>query len=221
MQAINKVVTTSLFWETLGELRGTSRYEKIRSDIRDLVKKKSESRMPINSRDKIFNEKRLHQLQGIWHCSISRNPDVVLFYDMDGDALTLGMLGRHDDFPAGSHNVSRSIGVGSRIRNAIAEGHEPSPLWSGIKWQKPTDLIDNPEVEELSMTALQNLADALYMESQDAPMFKRLNGIDLLEADETEIGAWLDDVERAHTRVLEVMRRPLMSPDVKLLANGI
>jgi mRNA-degrading endonuclease YafQ of YafQ-DinJ toxin-antitoxin module len=214
MQTINKVVTTSLYWKTLGELRGTPRYEKIRSEIRELVQKKAESRMPVNARDKVFNDRRLATLSGIWHCSISRNPDVVLFYEMNGDTLTLGMLGKHDDFPSGGQNFARANGVGSRIRNSIEQGHVPTPQWESVRWSRPSDLLNNAEVHELSVAALQQLSETLYIEAQDAPLFARLHGHDILEADEGAIEAWLTEVEAANDHIMAVMQKPLASPDV-------
>ncbi|TLX16343.1 hypothetical protein [Rhizobium sp. MHM7A] len=221
MKAISKVVTTSLYWKTLGELRGTPRYEKIRSDIRELVQKKAESRMPVNARDKVFNDKRLASLSGIWHCSISRNPDVVLFYSMEGDTLTLGMLGKHDDFPSGGQNFARANGVGSRIRNSIEQGHVPTPEWEGVRWSRPSDLLNNAEVHELSVAALQEISEALYREAQDAPLYERLHGHDILEANEAEIEAWLNEVEAANDHILSVMRKPLVSLDVTLAGPAI
>lgn len=216
MNSINRVVTTSLYWKTLGELRGTPRYDKIRADIRELVQKKAESRMPVNPRDKVFNDKRLAALSGIWHCSISRNPDVVLFYSMEGDTLTLGMLGKHDDFPSGGQNFARANGVGSRIRNSIEQGHVPTPEWESVRWSRPSDLMNNAEVYELSVAALQEISEALYRETQDAPLYERLHGRDIMEADEAEIDAWLNEVEEANNHILAVMRRPLISPDVAI-----
>lgn len=214
MQPIRKVVTTSLYWETLGALRGTPRYDKLREQIADLVRRKSDNRGPVNGRDQMFNAKGIPALYGLWHCSISRNPDVVLFYAMEGDTITLGMLGDHNDYPTGStKNPARYQGVGTRIRNAIAAGHVSTPNWTDIKWSRPADLVANPEVEELSVSALYELLEVLERETHDAPIFERVHGKDIMETDGDSMDAWLDEVSKAHSHVATLMRKPKYSPE--------
>jgi mRNA-degrading endonuclease YafQ of YafQ-DinJ toxin-antitoxin module len=209
MKPITKVITTSLYWETLGELRNTPRYEKVRESINNLVRMKAERRGPVNGRDQMFAVKSLPALYGLWHCAISRSPDVVLFYAVNDDTLTLGMLGTHDDFPNHrSTNTSRLNGVGTRIRNSMAEGHVPSPRWTDLKWSRPGDLIEHPEVEELSSSALTELLEVLEREATDAPLFERLHGRPILDCDEPTIDAWLSEVEKAHGHVCELVMRP-------------
>jgi mRNA-degrading endonuclease YafQ of YafQ-DinJ toxin-antitoxin module len=214
MKGISKVVTTSLYWETLGELRGTPRYDKLREAINNLVLQKAERRGPINGRDHLFATKSIPALYGLWHCSISRNPDVVLFYAIKDDTITLGMLGNHDDFPNhGSRNLSRYNSVGTRIWNSIEDGHVPSPKWADLKWSRPADLIAHPEIEELSVSALSDLLGVLERETEDAPLFSRLHGRDILDCDEPTIYSWLEEVDKAHNHVCDLMVRPRYSLD--------
>lgn len=214
MQPIRKVVTTSLYWQTLGELRGTPRYEKLREQINYLVRMKSQHRGPVNGRDQMFATKSIPALYGLWHCAISRNPDVVLFYGVEGETLTLGMLGDHNDYPTGAtKNMSRYNSVGQRIWNSIAEGHVSSPNWTDVKWSRPGDLVGHPEVEELSVSALGDLLQVLEREAQDAPLFSRLHGRDILDCDGETIDAWLSEVETAHNHVTDLMVRPHLTPE--------
>jgi predicted Ser/Thr protein kinase len=76
--------------------------------------------------------------------------------------------------------------------------------------------LNNAEVRELSIAALQEISEALYRETQDAPLYERLYGRDILEAAEADIEAWLNEVEAANDYILSVMSKPLVSPDIVL-----
>jgi len=200
MVGVRKVTTTSLFWETLGELRSHRNYAFLRDAIEDLVGRKADSIAPVNGRDKPFTSDA--NLKGIWHCSISRNPDVVLFYTVEGGTLNLAMLGSHHDYPSDGTNRRSATRTAGRIHNAIAQGHVTVPSWKTLAWSRPSDLVGHRELGEVSAQVLDVIVDELRAEADTGALFKRLHGYDILDGRYEDMEAWFAEVTAASEAVL-------------------
>jgi len=214
MAGITSVTTTALFWETLDDLRRTSNYAFLREQIDDLVVGKTRSLGPVNGRDKAFIKD--GYLDGIWHCAISRNPDVVLFYTVEGGALNLAMLGTHHDYPSDGKNASASPRTGGRVRNAIRSGHVPSPQWDSIRWSRPSQLVGHRELGEASRAALDAIIGTLQQEADGGEIYRRVHGHDIMDGTYEAMDAWLAEVEQAMAAVLEARNQRPLSAEAAL-----
>jgi len=213
MGGIKSICITSLFWETLGRHRGQEYYANLRVAIDDLIVRKAEDVGPVNGRDKYFN---VTELKGTWHCALSRNPDIVMFYTVGEGALSLAMLGTHHDYPSDGKNNSAAPRTATRIHNAIRSGHRPSPSWKAVPWKRPSDLVGHRELAEASPQALDAIINDLNSERDTGDAFRRLHGRDLLDESGTieELEGWLAEVESATRHVAEARRaKPLSGED--------
>jgi mRNA-degrading endonuclease YafQ of YafQ-DinJ toxin-antitoxin module len=216
---ITSICTTDLFWETLGKHRGLDYYAHLRASLDDLIARKAKDTGPVNGRDKYFT---IPHLRGTWHCALTRNPDVVLFYTIEGGTLNLAMLGNHHDYPSDKKNASAAERTATRIHNAIVAGHRRSPTWKSVAWKRPSDLVGHRELAEASPQALDAILSDLREEVNTGNAFRRLNGRDLLDGTIEELEAWLADVEAAHAHVLKARHaKPLSCEEiVERIASG-
>ncbi|TLX16595.1 hypothetical protein [Rhizobium sp. MHM7A] len=174
MSHITKVVFTDLFWETLSDHRKHSRYRDFRNSIAMCIRHKSQNRSFTSASDKPFNAD--PTLKGIWHCKLSRNPDVILFYRMAENTMFLSMIGDHHDYGYNNKGTNAGQVMANRIDQAIARGHVPSPDWDTIKWSTPMELLDHPELAELSLNALGRVHSAIMTEQENFDMLVRVEG---------------------------------------------
>jgi len=198
MSGIKYITITQLFWDTLEAHRGHPRYPDFRNKIARTVARKVEDRNFNNSNDTMFLASANRWLAGIWHAKLSVNPDIVMFYTVDSDTINLAMIGSHHDYPhqAGKHK-SKAEALGGRIRNSIEKGHVVTPSWSRLKWSTPADLMQNPELEELSLDHLVEIEEVLKLELEHAPLFEKLHGHRLDDADVGTFTRWLEETDRA------------------------
>lgn len=213
MAGISSICITGLFWETLGRHRGQEYYANLRAAVDKLIVRKSEDVGPINGRDKYFNDT---ELKGTWHCALSRNPDIVMFYTVADGTLNLAMLGTHHDYPSDGKNRNAAPRTATKVHNAIRSGHRHSPSWKAIPWRRPSDLVGHRELNEASPQALDAIIHDLNSEGETGDAFRRLHGRDLLAGSGTieELDAWLSEVEAATKHVLEARRaKPISGED--------
>lgn len=199
MAGITSVCMTGLFWETLSAHRGQEHYGHLRRSMDDLIVHKARNSIgAVNARDKYFS---VSSLKGTWHCALSRNPDVVLFYSITGTTLNMAMLGTHHDYPSDGKNFSAAGRTASRIAHAVAAGHRASPGWKSVRWKRPSDLIENRDLTEASSQALDAIIEDLREEADTAPAYRRLMGRDLMSGSYEELEAWMDEVDAAARHV--------------------
>jgi mRNA-degrading endonuclease YafQ of YafQ-DinJ toxin-antitoxin module len=202
MADLKFVTFTQLFWDTLEKHRNHSRYQDMRAKIAFCVQRKRENRHFSNNNDTAFVTTNSN-LAGIWHCKLSVNPDVVMFYTMAGDTLNLAMIGSHHDYPFQGKALGRAPVLARKVHGAIERGHVPSPMWRNIRWSTPDDVVNSHELEETTLDELSAIMDVLEMELHDAPIYRRVYGTDLIEQDEATITAWLSQADAA----LEAVRQ--------------
>ncbi len=174
MSHITKIVFTDLFWETLSDHRKHSRYQDFRNSIAMCIRYKSQNRSFTSASDKPFNAD--PTLKGIWHCKLSRNPDIILFYRLAENTMFLSMIGDHHDYGYNNKGTQASHVMVNRINQAIARGHVASPDWETIKWSTPMELLENPELSELSLSALSRVHSAIQEEANSFELLQRVEG---------------------------------------------
>jgi len=214
MSGIKRVVFTELFWATLEPLRTHPRYLSIRNQIDEMLYRRSLGPSRMNGRDKPFSA--TGDLAGIWHWPCSRNPDVVLFYTVDGDTVTLAMMGSHHDYAHSGKNRSASGRTARRIHSAVATGHVATPNWKSLYWKVPADVVNHPYLHEMSKDAAVGILEALDRELDNAAIYRRETGREILDEPEEVFDAWLEAVSRARAAVVEAMQRNLSTPELTL-----
>jgi hypothetical protein len=206
MADLKYITFTQLFWDTIEKHRNHSRYPEIRAKLAWCVERKIENRSFMNNSDYLFTSSNKN-LEGIWHSKLSTNPDVVMFYTISNDTLNLAMVGTHHDYPHSGKHLQKAVPFGRKIRSSVASGHVPTPRWERIKWNVPTDLCRNFELEETTMDHLEAIQEELKLEHQDAPIFHRVHGYRLDDANIETFTAWLEDTDRALEAVRQAQTR--------------
>jgi hypothetical protein len=200
MSGIREVRFADLFWSTLETHRGTGHYVRVLEKISHVVEQKFRDRKPVNRNDLPDVEDSRHD---IWHCRILATPDVVLFYVMDGDAMTLAMVGSHADLTRGrkSRQSERAIRA-----SAYEGGDNVARSWSAPRWHMPQDLIDSPEIMHLDTTALRDLHADVVAEMQSGEKLERVLG-PIETVPEPVFDAWLDGMDRVSDKIRQEIER--------------
>jgi hypothetical protein len=222
MSGITSVRFTKLFWDGLEKHRKLKNYDFIRESVVDLILRKTESTGPANGRDKGFPK--IKALKGIWHLSISRQNDIVLFYVPQGRELVMGMFGTHHDYPSDGKNLNSAGPTATKVFNAATTPHVASPLWTDApRWRRPSDITDHPDLPDLAPNALRGLLWALDAELGSGDAYRRLHGIDLLDAGPDALDEWLAETQDAADAVTAALEaRPLTGEEYveALVASG-
>lgn len=214
MADLKYVTFTQLFWDTLEKHRNHTRYQDMRAKIAYCVQRKRENRQFSNNSDAAFVGSNA-TLAGIWHCKLSVNPDVVMFYTMDGDTLNLAMVGSHHDYPFQGKASARAPVLAKKVHGSIERGHVPTPMWRNLRWSTPGDILANHELVETTVDELAAIMDVLELELYDAPIYRKTFGAELIDQEESVISEWLtttdaalEAVRQAQTTVRVIQRTP-------------
>lgn len=202
MANITKVIFTDLFWETLSEHRKHARYVDFRRAITACILHKAADRTFSSNNDKAFIGNPV--MRGLWHCKISRNPDVVMFYRLEGETMLCGMIGSHHDYGFNGKNQMAGHLLVERIAQAAHRGHQEIPGWTGIKWKKPDDLINYAELEECSDAELDRLTCEIAQETASLAKLDALHGC-VDEIPEETWSKWFDDLQSAHDKISDIL----------------
>jgi hypothetical protein len=211
---IERVVFSDLFWKTLEGLRGHSRYPAIRAQIDELVASKMDGNQRMSQRDKPFNPK--SSLAGVWHWACCRSPDIVVFYQNDGQTLTMAMVGDHHDYSFQGRGARATDRTATRIANTISNGHVSSPEWKSLSWKRPSDIVSHPDLHELSKDAMRMIASTLRQELDDGAIFERQYGMSIFDAGSAAFDAWIEETECALEAVGSALRRIPTTPEACL-----
>ncbi|MBY3433568.1 hypothetical protein HFN89_05345 [Rhizobium laguerreae] len=194
MAGLKFITMTQLFWDTLEQHRGHHRYPEMRARVAFCVERKIEDPAFRSGSDYPFAGK---NLDGIWHCKLSVNPDVIMFYTISGDTLNLAMVGSHHDYPHQGKHLQKAVPFARKIWTSLDRGHVPSPEWVRVKWNVPADITRSFELEETTLDHLAQIEEQLKLEMQDAPIFERVHGYKLDDADIEVFTEWLAETDRA------------------------
>jgi hypothetical protein len=183
----------------------------LRTKLAELIERKRDSTGPAGGRDNFFGSSNA-LLAGIWHFAALRNPDVVVFYVIEGGSLCLAMVGSHHDYPFNGKNLSASARTGTRVRNAVAAGNADSPMWPALAWGDPSEVVGHPDLAELSAPALDRLACELVQEMDDGARYLARNGIRVEDGPEDEFERYFADLSAASDAVRAARSKPRPSP---------
>lgn len=203
MSGVNRVVFTEHFWETYEEFRRSGHLRAIKRAITNVIRQKMISTNAINARDKAFTKKSGGLLAGIQHIAIRRNPDCVLFYVIQDQALYLAKLGSHHDYPNAGKHFHTAERTANKVWSAVKDGDRPSPKTMKAKWSRPAELTNNAELFELDIHKLYEIMVALDNENHDTAIFRQLFGREIEELDELE--SWLEETASARKFVKNVI----------------
>jgi len=198
MAGIASVLITDLFWETLGQIRGTPYYEPAVEKIRTCIANKMANREHVGGGDSPFTAEKA--LRGMWHCRICQSPLTILFYRIEGDTMLLGKVGDHGDYGWKGKNSKASERLAERIANAVARGHSPFPGWDAPRWSDPKQVSLHPDVPLLSRAAMERLDESLSSEFESLSLFQKRHGT-LETANEEDVYDWLEHIEAARSRL--------------------
>lgn len=206
MSNIRHFIATERFWETLEALRDKPDFDVIRRKIDEVLVRKAENAIFRSDRDKPFDADA--RLKGIWHCKLTSESDAVLFYALKGDAVVLGFVGSHKDYPFNGSNDSKVPTLVQKMKRALEARHVDSPSWKRLHWTIPDDLVHNRRLFELDIAALKAISDRLVEERTDAPIYEAVYGRPLLEAaTDQEFEAWMTSIDRALAAVRSAARQ--------------
>jgi hypothetical protein len=90
--------------------------------------------------------------------------------------MFLSMIGDHHDYGFNNKGTNAGQVMANRIDQAIARGHVASPDWDTIKWSTPMELLDHPELAELSLAALGRVHTAVQVEAETFELLLRVEG---------------------------------------------
>jgi mRNA-degrading endonuclease YafQ of YafQ-DinJ toxin-antitoxin module len=206
MRNVTKVVYTELFWQTLEQHRKHARYNEFRAVINACIRHKAEDRSFSTQSDRLFHSDSV--LKGVWHCKVSRNPDVVFFYRLEDETMICAMVGDHHNYSLNGKNKIAESNLAKRIEQAIAKGNSSSPEWGSFRWAKPEDVIAAPDLHELSPLSLDRLMLELQAESDSFSLLIRAHG-PLNSLSEDIYGPWMDQISDAILKV-EVIQHNLL-----------
>jgi mRNA-degrading endonuclease YafQ of YafQ-DinJ toxin-antitoxin module len=211
MQNISKIVFTDLFWEKLGEHRGHAKYAEFRAAIKACIKRKVDDRTFTSNGDKPFSADPI--LKGIWHCALSKSPDLILFYRLSGDTMICAMLGSHHDYGFKGKNLQAGHNTVVKIDRSIERGHQPIGNWQDVRWNKPSDILNSVDIHEASKEALDRILIELHEENETYALLERANGnVDVNDLSEDIYGPWIMDLEAAKERIrlIQADRRQIL-----------
>jgi hypothetical protein len=210
MSGIKYVVTTELFWDTLEDYRRHGNYMMLRDKIDDTIRRKAIDRHYRTSRDKPFEP--TSRLRDIWHIRLSQEFDVVMFYTVEGDDMTLAMLGNHGDYPNGGRGASKEGPLARRIWKAVQSGHVVSPMWKTLRWSHPSDILKSRDLHEMDPRELERLRGELTTEVETMARFERATALkhDDPENFDRVMGYW-NTVEEAETALVIAAKRAELS----------
>ncbi|MCV9964422.1 hypothetical protein OIU34_21265 [Pararhizobium sp. BT-229] len=213
MHGLSRITYTDLFWETLGELRGTPYYRQACEGIRACAVNKLTNRNFRSATDEPFTAQK--ELKGFWHARILGSPLRLLFYSIEGDTLQIGCVGDHSDYGWKGKHSGAAERLVNRIRNSVKKGHVPFPDWEPPRWSNPDQLLDHPDLALLGRSALVKLDGQLNGEWDDLAVFKRKHGDDAVNDVDLAMD-WLERVAKVRDRLgFIIASRPILERTFK------
>ena len=192
---ISKVEVSALFWKDLDDWRRHPEYAKIRANIAGLVERVLRGEP---GGDVGFTG--LSAWDGVKHMHVGQKLIVFTAYPKD-DTLRICALKKHDFYGFKRERKSMAANAARVILRAAAAVPKPFPDWNKISWKDPSEVIDHPELAEMSRDAL----DALYQDiAEEGDTFKKLRRATegMTEKNAARVAdAWLEDLLRAENAV--------------------
>ena len=163
---IKQVKVSKVFWKDLGEVRKKTEYWAIRKSIAKTIESAFKGK-EIN--DRTFQNR---VWEGIAH--IKTPGKLILFTRREADeTLALAGLRKHDSYGYKNESKGAVASTAKTLLNGLAAGPVRSPEWSSISWSTPMDILNNPEVSEMSREGLEKLLAVLTDESYTLERLER------------------------------------------------
>ena len=201
--SIRKVEVSRGFWGDLEGLRHESFYGDLRRAVGRYLEDMQAGR-PIPEAG-FKNSK----LRGVKHLRLPRG--LRLFYAYTGEGcVRLCRIADHKSYGFKGKHRSREAEAADRLRREIEAPAAPSPGWATLPWRRPSELLDHPELAEVSTEGLQRLLDEVEGEVDGLPRLCRDVGVrGAEELPEEKVDAWLEDLVRAADALAQELERRL------------
>ena len=136
---------------------------------------------------------------------------MTLFYAKRGQETVFAKLGDHTDYGWRGKNASAEARTARRINNSVDGFSVGAPHWDTLRWRDPRELLNHPDLPELSVEAATNLLEELEDEANEPSRFEETYGISLMDVSDDDLDAYLADVQSAQDllRGLAAKKMPL------------
>ena len=209
---MRRVRAYGLFWKGFSDLG--SKRGRIRPKLADFLSKKIQTGDPVSGLDRRMSGS---DFKNVWHFHLSRNPDVVLFYEQDAESVNLLMLGSHHDYNHGKGNRLRQEQTVERLENARAAGTVDRPGWRKPNWKTFEDVLSDPDIEGVDSEELEALIAEIDDEMANGERFMAAHG-HRPDIDEETLDRFIADGDAAIRRA-ERAARNRMTPGDVLMAD--
>ncbi|CAN0564202.1 unnamed protein product, partial [Laminaria digitata] len=167
---IDKVEASVTFWKDLERVRKESWYPQLRRCIAEFV---TEAARGETSREKGFSNPKL---KGIMHIRLPKGMRMFHVYP-ENDRLRLCLVIDHAAYGFNGKHTGREGRTADKIWRDFEVPVVHSPFWDDIKWRKPSDILCNPEVQEMSAQGLADLLSEIEDETFSLQRLKRHVGV--------------------------------------------
>ncbi len=196
---IKKVEVSPLFWKDLSDWRKNPDYAKVRGNIGAMIGKvmrgEPGGEAPFRGNDAWEDVRHIHV-----------GAKLVLFATYpDEETIRICALKKHDFYGFKRERKSMATNAANVILRAAMAETKPFPDWGKITWKDPAELLDHPELPELSREALDALYQDLAQEGEDFTRLRRATE-GMTDRNASRVAdAWLDDLLKAEARVQDVI----------------
>lgn len=196
---ITKVEASPLFWKDLADWRKHPEYVKIRGNIGGMV-----ARLMRGEPGGDVGFQGLHLWDGIKHLHVGAKLVVFTAYPQE-DTLRICALKKHDFYGFKKERKSLAGNAASVVHRAAAASAKPFPDWGRISWKDPAEIIDHPELLEISRESLDRLYQEIAQEGDDFVLLNRATA-GMSDKNASRVAdAWLTDLLRAEAAVQEAL----------------
>lgn len=120
----------------------------------------------------------------------------------ENDRLRLCLVIDHAAYGFNGKHTGREGRTADKIWRDFEVPVVHSPFWDDIKWRKPSDILCNPEVQEMSAQGLADLLSEIEDETFSLQRLKRHVGVkEVKDIPEDAYDAWAVDLIEAQDRV--------------------
>lgn len=185
---ITKINGSKLFWKELGALRNHPDYWVIRANIKNIIQVMERGESPG---DRGF---RSPDMEGLRHIRVASKLWLFFGHQEEGE-VKLVTVGKHDIYGFGNERSNIKASTSKRLQNALHGPNVRSPEWKSIKWVEPSDVMNHPELLELSREGLEALYNELLEEADTLERLEQATkSLSKRSADRVGYG-WLDDLD--------------------------
>lgn len=200
-RTITKVEASATFWKDLEGLRKESWYGQLRRSIAEFVFEASEGN---TSREKGFANPKL---KGIMHIRLPQGMRMFHVYP-ENDLLRLCLVVDHSSYGFNGKHMGREGKTADKIWRDFEVPTVRSPFWEDVRWKHPQEIMNNPEIDEMSKNGLVDLLDEIEEESRSLEKLMRAVGVkSISDISDEDYDDWADDLIEAQIRVTDTIEK--------------